>query len=63
MGIAAAIVSVLVTVFLIIWMWPTAKHWLTNGPRGTTSQWVSFFMILALVLGFVVLLVLFAKGG
>ena len=35
---------------------PAAKHWLENGPRGSSKEWLNFSMLLAGVVLFVLLL-------
>ena len=42
---------------LMVWrMVPVAKHWLENGPRGSSKEWLNVSMLLAGVVLFVVLL-------
>ena len=55
---------VLAAVFvMLIWrMWPVAKDWLENGPRGSSSDWMSFVMVIAAVAAFVVFLVMMVRG-
>ena len=43
---------------LMIWrMVPLAKHWLENGPRGSSKEWLNVSVLLAGVVLFVVLLI------
>jgi hypothetical protein len=55
---------ILAAVFvMLIWrMWPMAKEWMENGPRGTSSDWRSFFLIIAAITGFVILLVMSVRN-
>ena len=42
---------------VMIWrMIPTARHWLKNGPRGDSKDWMTTAMLLGGVVLFVVLL-------
>ena len=42
---------------LMVWrMVPVAKHWLENGPRGSSKEWLNVSVLLAGVVLFVVLL-------
>ena len=42
--------------FMVWRMVPVAKHWLENGPRGSSKEWLNASMLLAGVVLFVVLL-------
>lgn len=42
--------------FMVWRMVPVAKHWLENGPRGSSKEWLNVSMLLAGVVLFVVLL-------
>jgi uncharacterized membrane protein (DUF485 family) len=47
--------------FMLIRLWPVANHWLKNGPKGSSKDWQNVFAILALVVGFVVLLIFLVR--
>ena len=49
--------SALLLVAMIVFIWPNAKAWMTNSPKGTTSDWMSAIIALLAVAGFVMLLV------
>ena len=59
MKISAAVVMG----FMIIRMIPTARHWLKNGPRGTSKEWLTTSMLLAGVVLFVVFLILLVRSS
>lgn len=42
---------------MIIRMWPVAKHWVKNGPKGSSSEWLNVSMLLAAVVLFVTFLI------
>lgn len=44
-------------VMLLVFLYPRAKHWLEHGPKAEKGDWRSALLPLALVVGFVVLLV------
>ena len=48
--------------FMLWRMWPVAKHWMENGPRGTQKEWLNASMLLAAVVLFVVLLMVLVRG-
>ncbi len=48
--------------FLLWRMWPVAKHWMENGPRGSQKEWLNVSMLLAGVVLFVVLLMALVGG-
>lgn len=43
--------------FMIWRMVPVARHWLENGPKGSSREWLNVSMLLAGVVLFVVLLI------
>jgi len=49
--------------FMIIRMIPTAKHWLKEGPRGTSKEWLTTSMLLAGVVLFVVFLIFLVRSS
>ncbi|MFK7889877.1 MAG: hypothetical protein AB8B63_03600 [Granulosicoccus sp.] len=47
----------------MIWrMIPVAKHWLENGPRGSSKEWLNVSVLLAAVVLFVVFLITIVRG-
>lgn len=58
MKIAWAIAIVLI----IALIWPTAKHWLQHGPKGSANDWRAALLPLAGVVIFVILLILMVRG-
>jgi len=55
------IISVILLGGMVIYLWPTAKHWVKNGPKGSSKEWLNFALILAAVVGFVFLLLFMMK--
>ncbi len=51
-----------VFIMLLFRMWPVAKDWLENGPRGSSSDWTTFIFVIAGVAAFVALLVMMVRG-
>lgn len=48
---------------LMVWrMLPVARHWLKNGPRGTSKEWLTTSMLLGGVVLFVALLISLVRG-
>jgi len=47
--------------YMVVRLWPTAKQMIEQGPRGTARDWQAALLPLALVAGFVVLLVLMVR--
>jgi hypothetical protein len=48
---------------LMIWrMIPAAKHWLANGPKGSSKEWLNVSMLLAAVVLFVTFLIVMVRG-
>lgn len=48
---------------LMVWrMLPVARHWLKNGPRGTSKEWLTTSMLLGGVVLFVTLLISLVRG-
>jgi len=45
-------------IMLLVYLYPAAKHWLTNGPKPEKGDWSSALLPLALVVGFVILLIM-----
>jgi hypothetical protein len=47
---------------IVIRLWPAVNHMLKHGPKGTADDWRSAIIALALVVGFVVLLILMVRN-
>ena len=45
-------------VMLIVYLYPRAKHWLEHGPKAEKGDWQGALLPLALVVGFVILLIM-----
>lgn len=43
--------------FFVIRMWPAVKHWNTEGPKGSSSDWMTALLLFAGVAAFVGLLI------
>ena len=48
--------------FMIWRMIPVAKHWLKNGPKGSSKEWLNVSMLLAAVVLFVAFLIVIVRG-
>jgi len=48
--------------FMIWRMIPVAKHWLANGPRGSSKEWLNVSLLLAGVVLFVAFLVTLVRN-
>jgi len=46
---------------MLIFIWPTAMHWMKNGPKGTKKDWQGAIIPLAAMVGFVILLIMLVK--
>jgi len=55
-GMFFKIIWAAVLLFFIIRMIPVAKHWVENGPKGSSAEWLNAGLLLAGVVGFVVFL-------
>jgi len=49
--------------FMVIRMFPVARHWLKNGPKGTSKEWLTSAMLLGGVVLFVGLLILLVRSS
>ena len=56
-----SIVWALLLGFVIWRMIPVAKHWLENGPRGDSKDWMTTAMLLGGVVLFVIFLVMLLR--
>jgi hypothetical protein len=43
---------------MLVFLYPRAKHWLEHGPKAQEGDWRGALLPLALVVGFVILLVM-----
>jgi len=53
----------LVLGFMLVRMIPVARHWLKNGPKGTSKEWLTTSMLLGGVVLFVALLVVVVRSA
>lgn len=53
MKIASAVLLVMMLVFL----YPSAKHWLTNSPKASGNEWMGAIIPIVVVIAFVAFLV------
>lgn len=56
MGMGWKIAIAAMMLFFIIRIWPTAKHWMTDGPKGSSNDWMTAAMLLGAVILFVLIL-------
>ena len=56
-GIGWKIATAAIMLYMVYRMWPAAKHWSQNGPKGSSNDWLVAGMALAAVVGFVALLI------
>ena len=49
--------SALIMGYMVFRMVPVARHWLKNGPRGTSKEWLTSSMLLGGVVLFVAFLI------
>ncbi len=48
---------------IMIWrLWPVAKHYMTDGPKGNSQDWMKVIVPLAAVVGFVLLLIMMVRA-
>ena len=56
-------ITLAVVMVMLLWrMWPATKHWMENGPKGNSSDWMSFALVIAAIAGFVVLMVMSVRN-
>lgn len=48
--------------FMLWRLWPTAMHWVKNGPKGSSKEWLNVSMLLAAVVLFVTFLIVMVQG-
>ena len=51
------IVSAIMLIGFLIFMFPQAKHMLANSPKGNSSQWLNVVLIFGVIFLFIMLLV------
>lgn len=56
MGMGLKIVMALMMCFFIWRMWPAAKDHFENGPKGSTSDWLTYALLIGGVAVFVLIL-------
>lgn len=49
-------------ILMIFLAWPAARHWLTHGPKGSSSDWRAALFPLIGVALFILLLILVVRG-
>ncbi len=57
MQLALQIASAVLVVMMLVYLYPAARHWMTNGPKAKPGDWRSALVPLLLVTGFVILLI------
>ena len=57
MNIWLQIASAAFVGLLLFFLYPTAKHWMQNGPKAKKGDWQTAAIPLLLVVGFVILLI------
>lgn len=51
-----------VMIMLLFRLWPAAKDWMENGPKGSSDDWRSAILAIAAVVGFVILLIMMVRN-
>jgi cytochrome b561 len=51
-----------VMIMLLFRMWPAAKHWMENGPKGSGDDWRAALLAIGAVVGFVILLIMMVRS-
>lgn len=57
MELGFKIVLAAMMLFFIWRMWPVAKEWMTNGPKGSSNDWLTAGLLLGGVILFVLVLI------
>ncbi|MEJ2592380.1 MAG: hypothetical protein P8178_13455 [Candidatus Thiodiazotropha sp.] len=52
------IISAVLIIGWIIYIWPRAKYWMKNSPKAQKGDWQAAILPLAAVVGFVILLIM-----
>jgi len=51
-------VAIAAMMLFMAWrLWPAAKHWLENGPKGSSKEWLTAAVLLGGVMLFVLILI------
>lgn len=50
--------SAVLLIGMAIFIWPAARHWIKEGPRGSAKEWLNVAFVLGLVVLFVLLLMM-----
>jgi hypothetical protein len=61
MGLWMKIAWAAMLVGMLVYLYPVAKRWMTEGPKAQKGDWGSAVLPLALVAGFVTLLVMLVR--
>ncbi len=56
MDIWMKILSAVLIVMMLVFIWPRARQMLKESPKGSSQDWMSVMIPLAAVIGFVILL-------
>lgn len=59
---AFEIVSALILVAFIVWLWPNANRMLKESPKAEAGDWRSVILPLVAVVGFVVFLIMVVRA-
>lgn len=51
------ILAAVLMIGMLIFIWPSAKHWLKNSPKAKEGDWGAVIVPLVLVVGFVIFLI------
>jgi len=51
------IVAALALVMFIVILFPAARHMIKNSPKGSSSEWTNFAMLMMFILVFIMLLI------
>ena len=62
MNIWLQIASAALVVLMLVFLYPTAKRWMSDGPKAKPGDWQAALIPLLLVVGFVILLIMLVKG-
>ncbi len=62
MELALQIASAVLVVIMLAVLWPAAKHWMQNSPEAKPGDWQAVGLALALVAGFIALLVYLVRS-
>jgi len=63
MPMSMKIISAVMMLGFVIYLWPKVKNQIKNGPKGSNKQWLNFTMVMAALVGFVALLVMLVRSA